>query len=413
MRDVRAAEPLLGTNRATRFRYSRRTGTPRNLGGVTDFSKALAAWLEPLAKKVEPEHFRGVRGALDDEGKTFVDHRGQMGSHTPGLDRHIRQYRQNVLEAQHVARPVRSTGLQGITRKLVYAQTAAPLLEEDSTHYMVKPYHERVSRRLKGWMHYPIQGWAEMANQGLYHAAGIGHVHQKVHVDEHHMGEGHEREPALVVHMSKGYVPFFRASYHDAGQAHTTLGHAVAKRPEMVEDARRIAVMDFLTNNLDRHAGNLLFHPDGKILAIDHSRSFQYKNKHKDGRPVTEQKDSLRNYVNAAPFAILRSYMPDMQDGGTRPWNNDGKRVWHDSELWEPAMDWWGSVSKKVRERMAHELKHIKSDIVRQHIQRNFNARADMLDDMAHNGVGNFGHYDWHHTEVPIHKPGEKAEGEV
>jgi hypothetical protein len=85
---------------------------------------------------------------------------------------------------------VRSTGLQGITRKLVYAQTAAPLLEEDATHYMVKPYHERVSRRLKGWMHYPIQGWAEMANQGLYHAAGIGHLHQKVHVDEHDMGEG-------------------------------------------------------------------------------------------------------------------------------------------------------------------------------------------------------------------------------
>jgi hypothetical protein len=36
--------------------------------------------------------------------------------------------------------------------------------------------------------------------------------------------------------------------------------------------------MDFLTNNLDRHQDNLMWDNDNnRFLAIDHSRSFQYK----------------------------------------------------------------------------------------------------------------------------------------
>jgi hypothetical protein len=333
-----------------------------------------------------------------------------MGSHVPGSTTTSASTSRTCCTPRPPTRPLRSTHLKGITRKLVYAQTSAPLLNEDASHYMVKPYHERVSRRLKSWMQYPIQGWAEMANQGLYHAAGIGRLHQKVHIDEHDMGEGHEREPALVVHMQPGFQTMGSADPE-------ALRAGIIKNPEMVEDARKIALMDFLTNNLDRHTGNLLFHPDGKLLAIDHSRSFQYKSKHKWGQPVAETRygkldDSLRNYVGADPMVRIRAQVPGIQDGGTMPWSDD-KRVWHDSELWEPALDWWGKASKNVRERMAHELKHIKSDIVRKHVQRNFNARANLLDQMAQFGPGNFGHYDWHHTTVPIHRPNEKAEGEV
>jgi hypothetical protein len=155
-----------------------------------------------------------------------------MASHVPGLDHFIRQYRQNVLETRPTHGRCAPPGLHGITRKLVYAQTAAPLLNEDATHYMVKPYHERVSRRLRGWMHYPIQGWSEMANQGLYHAAGIGHLHQRVHVDEHDMGAGHDKEPALVVHMQHGFHAVL-------GRAERRPARLAARGPQAAGDGHR------------------------------------------------------------------------------------------------------------------------------------------------------------------------------
>jgi len=368
---------------------------------VTDFSQALASWLEPLAKKQDPEHFRLVRGAIDDGGRDFVNYQGQIKHYLPGMENKMRRYREQVLHNHGTIRPARSSQLKGVTRKLVYNASAAPLLKEDAAHYMVKPYHERVVQRARSWMHYPIQGWAEMANQGLYHAGGIGHLHQQVHIEEHDMGEGHEREPALVVHMTPGFKPVANADLEDTMTQH----------PEMVNDARKIAWMDFLTNNLDRHGGNLLVHPDGKLLAINHSRSFQYKATKKHGFGPTERyaplRDMPQNYVFSDAIRKMKQYIrPDSP-------MRSSTQEYGDSEHWEPTAEWWGTVSSKVRARMAQELKHIKSDIVRKHIQRNFNARAHLLDQYVKFGVGNHGRYEWARQETPMYRPNEKAEGEV
>src|SRR4029077_17193051 len=95
---------------------------------------------------------------------------------------------------------------------------------------------------------------SEMTSQSLYHAAGIGHLHQKVHVDEHDMGPGYEKEPALVVHMDPKMHPQaemgkLHGDPHSVDPNDYTEGH---------KDARKIAMMDFLSGGLDRHGGNLM-----------------------------------------------------------------------------------------------------------------------------------------------------------
>jgi ADP-ribose pyrophosphatase YjhB (NUDIX family) len=155
--------------------------------------------------------------------------------------------------------------------------------------FMVKPYHERVSQRLKSWQKHPHQGWAEMTSirRCIMPAASATCTRTSTLV-EHHMGEGHEAEPALVIKMDPTVEPL--ANYK----------HGSMYVPEDVKhDARKIAVMDFLSNNLDRHGGNVMARtgpvarPEvaetrregaAQPARLDHSRSFQYANTHQHKR---------------------------------------------------------------------------------------------------------------------------------
>jgi hypothetical protein len=373
---------------------------------MSDFEKSLNAWLEPLAKKQEPEHFRLVRQATDAKGPEYVDHQSQKAHPPPHLDHHIRRYHESVVNSHATVPPEKKTSLRGVTRKLVFKGS-------DGERYMVKPYHERVVSRMRPWMAHPIQGWAEMANQGLYHAAGIGDLHQNVHIEEQNMGAGAEREPALVVHLAHGFNTFYYG-HHDP-QERDKLKSILHQHKGMIGAARQVAVMDFLTNNLDRHAGNLLWHPDGRLLAIDHSRSFQYKADKKWGFSPQERRghryDSLQNYVSSDPLEIIKMHGPFVRERDHLYGRRDLPR-WTNSELWEPTFEWWGKAGPAVRARMKLELQHIRSPLVRAHIERNFNARAALLDDMAKWGVGNYGQHTWHKHQVPIYRLNEKAEDE-
>ncbi|NDG27220.1 MAG: hypothetical protein EB120_08605, partial [Proteobacteria bacterium] len=77
-----------------------------------------------------------------------------------------------------------------------------------------------------------------------------------------------------------------------------------------------------------------------------------------------------------------------------------------------PAFDWWGRVGKNVRDTMYKHLEAIKNPEVRAHIKRNFDARADWLDERAEMGIENYGE-DWHHDSVPQYRPHEKTDEEV
>lgn len=368
------------------------------------FEEDLYAFLEPLKKAQDPGNFKGIVRATDVEGPKMVNHEGQLKAYPAQHGHHVEEYHNQVQQHPHVFKPLKGAAGEGITRKLVYKSPTG-------SKYMVKPYHERVIQRTKKWQQFPIQGWAEMANQALYHAGDIGHLHQKVHVVEHNMGPGHEREPALVVKMDEGYLP--------VADLHSGLHPSdVAKNPNIKSEARKIALMDFLTNNLDRHGGNLLVNPDtGKLLAVDHSRSFQYINNHEHKwNPKTQQprlmNDRIRPYHADSAIDHLDPFFN--ATGAPKPRINVPlyDRQMDRLKTYMPEIEWWGQHSPKIRATMAEQLQHIKNPEVREHVRRNFEARADQLDQMAEFGLDNFG-VDWHNVDTSQFRPGELTDQEL
>lgn len=135
-----------------------------------------------LAKAVRPEDFTRIgKKTLHEAGPFNVDHKPELMAHPQEAAGATEWYRAHVLGGDKVAKPLKGTrkAAEGITAKLRYAGPPG-----SDTTFMVKPYHENIEKKVK-WQHMPIQGWAEMTNQALFHAAGIGDLHQHVHVDEH------------------------------------------------------------------------------------------------------------------------------------------------------------------------------------------------------------------------------------
>ncbi len=390
-------------------------GKPTWGGKVRKFDRDVAEWaasrgIEELAKAVEEGDFKGIAKAVDPTGGSTVDHKPHLNSHPTSMTDEVNDYRANVLESPTRNKRLSSKSLEGITAKVVY-KTNSP--DGTERKYMVKPYHERVIRRVKDWMKHPIQGWAEMANQGLYHAAGIGDLHQKVHVSEHPMSvdkiptmglnnwKESRKEPALVVHLEKGFKPVID---------HTFKAHD----KDLHDSVKKIGIMDFLTNNLDRHGLNLMVNPETrKVLAVDHSRSFQYKVAHKPFyafgankivKPQEGASDSMSNYIKGTAIEKVIP-RPDYNKGMIHDGHHDYLANWQ-----ETIENWWPKVSQSLRREMDNQLEQIKNPVLKEHIHKNFHARADLLDEMANLGVDNYGLDSWHENEVEMHRYGAKGE---
>jgi ADP-ribose pyrophosphatase YjhB (NUDIX family)/GNAT superfamily N-acetyltransferase len=384
--------------------------------GFQKFEVSLNNFLgTSLKKAIRPEDYRGIRSALDASGADLVDHKPDLAAHPPQNNADVAAYKQTIVDS---ANPVKRTAASvatnaNISRKVVY-QVPATHPTHGGARYMVKPYHERISTRLKGWSKHPHQGWAEMTNQALYHAGGIGHLHQNVHTAEHHMGEDHEAEPALVVKMDPTVEPLPNYK-HGSMYIGDDLKH----------DARKVAMMDFLSNNLDRHAGNVMVggfqpHPEQevadagvkvptKLLALDHSRSFQYTNNHaykwkKKREQPRQLEDKFEPYASPAGGAMkyLAPVREPIRSSDPHQWVND----------WTPSFDWWGQNSDSIKGAMNKRLDQIKDPEVRQHIARNFDARAHYLDERANMGIENYGDR-WWEDPVPQYRPGEKTDSEI
>lgn len=424
----------------------------------SEWETGLGAW---LAKATKDEDFRSIARAVTGEGRRLVDHTAQMSEHPAEQNPVVEHYKQNVLEGPIVHRKAKgSTRDSGITSKVMLKTAVQPqqdLLRPTSgmnATFMIKPYHEKVIRRTGSWQKYPIQGWAEMANQALYHAGGIGHLHQKVHVAEHNMGPGFEKEPALVVNLEKGMKPAFKMGYNEESKAALALSH----------DAMKVGLMDFLTNNLDRHGGNLMYEmhapvpkpyeskmtpeqlnelesqlkgieperppsiyqdlgvPDPgqeflppkmkRLLAIDHSRSFQYVNTHDHkwdsqakAKRIREFSDSMRPYLFGSNTTLspVAQFLP-------KPRGYDGAHDFLENHA-KPLFDWWEQASPKIRATMAHQLEHIKDPEVKAHIKRNFEERLRWLDERAEMGIENYG-TSWYDDPVTQYHPDQKSDEE-
>lgn len=361
-------------------------------------------WKGPVRKAVDPEEFKAITRASDPTGPTTVDHDFHLQTSVPHqalaevYNRQIADSKKTVHRLKAKSNP--EVGF-GITRKVLYETPTT----DGTQKFMVKPYHERVIRRVKNWMRYPIQGWAEMTNQALYHAGGIGHLHQRVHTVAHNIGNG--LEPHLVVALSPGF--------RQAGVGAVQLD-AFTKNPKLALNTQQVALMDFLTNNVDRHSGNILISPGtGALLAVDHSRSFQYKT----GSPHSPSKapeDRIKNYIHAGGLYELfdKAQMVHPDYGKPNNYGSYASGDWatENSENWTDAFDWVGEAAPKLESVMRTHLKAIKDSKIRDHVWRNFKTRLDMLAEMSEFGVGNYGHFDWHKTEIPIYHPDELTDAE-
>lgn len=373
---------------------------------VEKFAQALDFWygdrLEKMA--VSPHDTLSVARAQGDKGQNFVD----VGPDLEGGHAEARKaFREHVLDKPEVVKrsSARAAGTSNASAKSIWKTPQGT--------FMAKAYHEKPAART-GWVKFPIQGWAELTNQALYHAAGIGDLHQDVHVAQIPLGRW-KKEPVFdqinpkdILHSVKKFdhaegpalIVRFASGAHDMNSGGWPFLKELSQKPHIREQARRIALMDFLTGNLDRHGGNLMHVPStDSLLALDHSRSFQYAQPFKWQPSFSHQPgtDMLSNYVQNS---TLRDLIGFPRDEGYPDRHADAWTQTHDD--WRPTFDWWHENKDKVGAAIDQRLKSIKNDVVREHIRNNFNQRHVYLSQMADFGTENFGRMDWPHSRVDM-----------
>jgi len=95
-----------------------------------------------------------------------------------------------------------------------------------------------------------------MASQALYHAAGIGHLHQSSHIAQH------LKSPLLVIHMEPDVQTYGQLQ----GEEDPQRLYKMLKSPEHLAELRKMAAMEYITSNNDRHPDNLMIKNDGLLL---------------------------------------------------------------------------------------------------------------------------------------------------
>ena len=375
---------------------------------------------EELIKVVDPLHLRSIKNACTPEGPKAVDHTQQM--EVPGpVKPYQEEYRQTVLESPKVEKPLSRGKNGGITKKVIYQSPTG-------TRYMVKPYYERIIKRIESWQRYPVQGWSELTNQALYHAGGIGNLHQKVFVAEHPMDLADRPPQAAMVTRGQAkrlnpedlqQLDFYRQTDPEAFSGEEYVPRPASPRePALVVamDSRypheaanirfrnvdvdkvalaKIAIMDCLSNNMDRHGGNLLFDDEWNPLAIDHSRSFQYSSNYEHkwkGRRIINQFGRMNDAFS--PY-VVKSALGDFL-----PTRGPGFPL-HRGDF-DEAFEWWGLNSHKIRAEMEKQLSAIKDEKIRDHIRKNFNVRADHFDKYAL-GLDRFDRNTWDALPFPLY----------
>lgn len=215
---------------------------------------------------------------------------------------------------------------------------------------MVKPYTEREN---------PRSGWAELTSQALYHAGGIGHLHQQVFPVEH--GIGPYKAPAVGINIEPNLVP-------------ATNQHKSAYEGPRPEQARQISMMDYLTGNGDRHAGNLMARPDGTLLAIDHAGIFHPEDD--DSIPFSNRRQTYEAPARIAPT--------------------------NEPEYWAPALTWWSQKSPGIRQAFDARAALLSDQVARDKVSKVFHSRADWLDARARESAIGQLQPGWH--KMPPHR---------
>jgi hypothetical protein len=306
-----------------------------------------------LHKGVRARDWKRVTNKTNEDAPLVVDHKPHMQQ----FPVHAEYSKMLESSKKHEGHRLEENG---ISAKMIHKQG-------DDT-FMAKPYHKSVERATKSWVKNPILGWAAMATKALYNAGKISHLAEDVSTHEH------EGVPLTVHKFAADHMPM--SGNMDFGGNYGSSGALKLKQDVDPTDVHKIAVMDYLTNNIDRHHGNLMigkhtsatgFHP---VLAIDHERSFQYH------RPMdymakwwhTDAEDTKRE----TPWAYLRG--------------SPALRSSHKAQNWsshEGLVDWWNQHGQGIKDEMENQLGSIKDEHVRKHVRDNFTERWHAMNDWS------------------------------
>lgn len=224
----------------------------------------------------------------------------------------------------------RAHGLGGASDKIAFRHG------EDL--FIMKPFHSNIYSAPTG------NGFSELASQSLYHAAGIGHLHQKVFPVSTDAGDyvvihGRPNEHNTATHVGEDlYKPLDLYGNPLGPSRYLDLVKG------QVGNLLKIGFMDHLLGNSDRHGGNLLFHNNGTPLAIDNSMLFD------------EESNYAEKIVKLAPGRVIRRIHHNVAgDEHATVDKFDHIRKYFPNESREVG-DWWLQNSQKIKEKFEQNL---------------------------------------------------------
>lgn len=294
------------------------------------------AWLvkavdERAWNRITKNHNKAVReDVVDSHGHIDYFHQNQP-AHP--------EYKMNVLHHPKAQKADASRGM-GAAPKMIHTVSGP----DSETKFMAKPYHAPIEKWASSWTKHPIKGWASLTTKKLFDAAGMSDLAEDI-----------------SAHIHKG-VPIIVSKFHPGAQESYGMDE-----PFNPKDVAKISIMDFLTNNQDRHAGNIMRVNGHQPLAIDHERNFQYfKPKPGDESGAVSPFHALNN----SGFAYKNRALPSQVD------------IFGD-ELF----DWWKNSRHNIKKEMQKNLKFIKDPAIKRHIAENFNARWEWMNDHVENSA--------------------------
>lgn len=336
-------------------------------------SKASNGDGRSLDKAIDPKSFKKVTDSHNKVKMQVSDHAAHGANH-PTEDSHFLDH---VINSPKTFKDESKYHTKGISPKNILhvdsykdseGQTVS--LQKPKT-FMVKPYHGHLESATKTYTKNPIKGWATLTTKDLLHAADMGHMAEDVSYHEY-------QGVPLTVHK-------FSDNHEDLFSGHKT--HPL--------DLQKIAVMDFLTNNVDRHSGNIMMskspstrydhHDDDRYkgqvsdpLLIDHERNFQYNR-------------SINNRFGAYSPAKSKESVSDYLWGSTGLGQIGSQfKKYEIEEHTEGLASWWDKNSQNIEQAFNKNLAHIKDEKLKNHIASNFKQRMDSI----HHIFNNENYYD-------------------
>lgn len=323
---------------------------------VADLARSMSKLLfvismSDLTKAVKAKDWSKVSGKEDQDAKLMVEH----GLHMKQFPVH--QEYSKMLSSSEKLPGHKSNDIEGISAKMLHSVPRPPA---ESTVYMAKPYHKKLESKTKSWVKNPITGWATMATKALFNAGKIGHLAEDVSAHEH------EGVPLTVHKFAADHQPIGKTMHYGAR------GFSMKGQVDPLQ-VHQIGVMDYLTNNVDRHHGNLMVnkHTDERginnLLAIDHERSFQYFKPIWKNNPNERENEFLKK---ESPWSYIKGSALNLGQRSPNGWYSH-----------EDLVNWWHDNGQDIKDELENQLGSIKDESVRKHVRDNFNERWRKMND--------------------------------